>query len=236
MQERQYTNRGEYETYKMAKLLQTQYPEDGIKIYANLFLSLNDGEPNRQIDHLLLSHRGLFVLETKYWTGTIYHEITLDQLTEECADYWPIVKDSLPSTIRQLKHSDFFTLVARPDEALEGYANWHDPAQQVKTTMAKLHTFLKEHLEIPPFVHGFVLYAYPQSDENKIFDLNGRLDGDDDTKNDDAAEITGHTASEPDGFSSLARFRDYYEHMPKMVMQASRTTEIAKCIEEEIIN
>lgn len=235
MQERQYTNRGEYETYKMARALQEQYPEDGIKIYANLFLSLNDGEPNRQIDHLLLSHRGLFVLETKYWSGTIYHEITLAQLRQECAAFWPIIQDSLPGTIRGMNPSEFFTLVAKTDEALEGYAKWHDPAQQVKTTMAKLHKFLKGQLQIPPFVHGFVLYVYPQSNANTIVDLNGRLDGDDDTKNADDEEFTGHNVTEPDGFSSLASFKDYYEHMPQTVMTAERTAEIAKCIETEII-
>lgn len=230
MLDRPYTNRGEYETYKMAKSLRDQYGKDGIKIYSNLFLSVNDGKPNRQIDHLLLSRRGLFVLETKYWSGTIYHEITLPQLQQECAVFWPIIEDALPNPIRNLAPADFFTLVAKPDEPLEGYAKWHDPAQQVKTTMFKLHRFLDEHLQITPFVHGFVIYAYPQVNGNNIVDLNGRLDGDDAPQNDG-----DQSAPEPDGFSSLAAFKDYYAHLSAETMTRDQLKEIAKCIETQII-
>lgn len=224
MAERPYTNRGEYLTYQRLKGLSVVNSEDRITIFANVFFHPITNGPVRQIDHLITSRRGVFMLETKYWAGTVYHQVCNEQLKIECERFWPLVEAALPPEIRRLRQTVPYTLIAhgnRPLTVRHGYSN---PTEQVQTAKKQLRDLLSQHLKIPPYLHGFVIYVYPHGESNAIVDLNHHLD-----------EL-GQFATEPEGFTSIDAFVKYYNRLPDRVMPTQRLTAINQCIREHIIS
>ncbi|WP_461224532.1 hypothetical protein [Lacticaseibacillus suihuaensis] len=172
----------------------------------------------------MTSHHGVFILETKYWAGTIYHQVCNQQLQVECEKFWPLIKDGLPPEIRVLSGTTPYTIVAQPNRPLAACYGFGNPAEQVRTAKTQLQDVLGQHLKVPPFVHGFVVYAYPRGATNAIIDLNHRLDGD------------NQNTVEPEGFTSVDAFAAFYAHLPEGVMQDQRLTAINACIKNQIIS
>lgn len=222
MLERPYTNRGEYRTYHTLRELQQQHPDDQMTIYANLFIETEDDVPNRQVDHLMTSTRGIFLLETKYWHGTIYHEVTKAQLRQECADYWPLISATFPPALAHVSDTQPFTIVAKPGELPEYHLHAADPAFQADHSRVALQHVLQKTVPDLPFTYDFVLYAYPHSADNRVIDLNHRLN---------------QPTSKPpfDGFSSLPTFARFYENLPSAIIDAARLTRINEAIRRDVL-
>lgn len=224
MAERPYTNRGEYLTYQRLKGLSAAHSVDRITIFANVFFYPITNGPVRQIDHLITSRRGVFLLETKYWAGTVYHQVCNQQLKIECEKFWPLVEAALPPMIRKLGQASPYTLIAHRNRPLTVRLGYSNPTEQVRTAKTQLRDLLSQHLEIPPYLHGFVVYVYPHGEANAIVDLNHHLDH------------LGQFGAEPEGFTSIDAFVQYYHQLPSRVMPTQRLTAINQCIREQIIS
>lgn len=223
MAERPYTNRGEYLTYQRLKGLSAAHSDDRITIFANVFFHPITNSPVRQIDHLITSRRGVFMLETKYWAGTVYHQVCNQQLKNECEKFWPLVEAALPPKIRKLGPAFPYTLIAHRNRPLTARLGYSNPTEQVRTAKRQLRDLLSQHLKIPPYLHGFVVYVYPQGESNTIIDLNHHLDN------------LGQFGVEPEGFTSIDAFVQYYNRLPDRVMPPQRLIAINRCIREQII-
>lgn len=69
-------NKGEW---KVAKLLKKKLPEDYVVLNNVL---IQKGERSSQIDHLVISPCGIFVIETKYYSGLIFGREDYDEWTQ----------------------------------------------------------------------------------------------------------------------------------------------------------
>ncbi|WP_225048387.1 nuclease-related domain-containing protein [Lacticaseibacillus kribbianus] len=217
---RPYTNRGEYRTYRCLHKLQAAHPEDNIRIYSDLYLDNAPNRPNRQVDHLMISHRGIFMLETKYWRGTIYHEVSKRQLQTELGAFWPLIGNSISEKAKRLADDDVFTLVTTPENPVCVHAEFEDPTYQVRTAGWALRDLLRPENEVLPFVRNWVLYNYPHDADNRVIDLNHRLDG---------------RGEELDGFTNLEKFTAFYEQMRPDLIVDARLEEIDTLVHTEIL-
>jgi Nuclease-related domain len=117
-------------------------PEDLI-IMGNVFIPLlipNQDVHSRQIDHLVISKKGIYVIESKYWKGTILYG-----LNKKMDNEFSFILDAFYSKI---KDTDEKTIVFR-NPSIEGESkemqvvSYDDPAKQVKSAAWTLNQFLK---------------------------------------------------------------------------------------------
>ena len=66
----------------VAKILQ-QLPEDQYRVVNNMLV--RNGDTTTQIDHIVVSLYGIFVIETKDYTGHIYGGVNSDSWTQNYA-------------------------------------------------------------------------------------------------------------------------------------------------------
>ena len=81
-QEYRTINKGERATIVHLKSILKAFIESKIITRCDLFndLVVVDGDTIRQIDHLILTNRGIFIVETKHWRGDIYYNFSKEDL------------------------------------------------------------------------------------------------------------------------------------------------------------
>lgn len=237
-----YTNRGEYRTFKVLKGLADQYPEDDFHIFANLYLeSDDDRDPNRQVDHLVVCRKGIFMFETKYWTGQVYHNVTRDQLiglvspvagqTNEVAIR--LLTSLLPESVTRQTH-DSFTMSIKSPENIDVYAGNNNPIKQVQQSGVTLNRLIDKKLRrqgIKAYIHEFVFYNYvSRSEDDAVIDLNSVLDK---PYSDDYNEWG-------EGFTNAAQLRKFYENVhdnlpDHLGLKADQVQKITALIHQQIV-
>ena len=236
-----YTNRGEYRTYKMLRQLDKRFPEDKFHIFANLYIDSDDNRfPNRQVDHLVVCRKGIFMIETKYWTGAVYHNIKLADLLrmigvgkDGSMDGLYLVKRLLPREVMQQGTESFTMCIKNPDN-IQVYAGDENPINQVVLSGLSLNRLIQNKLNqlgIKPYIHEFVFYNYVSEDpDNKVIDLHNVLD----QPYDDDFNKWG------EGFSKPALFRSFYsevhEKLPDWLgLTDDQVNAIARLIHETVV-
>lgn len=173
--ERQSRNFGEINTHKILSNLKNELVTQSIidfsqmMIIPNIFVPLEDkdGEvSSRQIDHLVLTTKGIFIIETKYWKGTIFYG-----LTKEKAKDFSFILDSLYPNIKNdvEKTVVFVNSIVETDEGSSNkkeirIVSYDDPASQVRKTAWHLNKLLKEHGE-NIFITPIIFFGY----KDKVF-------------------------------------------------------------------
>lgn len=164
--EKQSRNFGEINTHKILTDLKNELVSKGIIksfemiIMPNVFIPLENNSgvvTTRQIDHLILTTKGIFIIETKFWKGTILYG-----LSKEKAKDFSFILDGLYPNI---KISDEKTIVfnkSRDNDNDEQnkkelkVVSYEDPANQVRTTALHLNKLLKkydENIFITPIIY-----------------------------------------------------------------------------------
>ncbi|MBT9671543.1 hypothetical protein GPK34_05820 [Secundilactobacillus kimchicus] len=237
-----YTNRGEYRTYKLLKELSDKYPEDDFHIFANLYLeSDDDRDPNRQVDHLVVCRKGIFMFETKYWTGQVYHNVTRDQLISlvNPAKGQPnkaaikLLTSLLPDKVTR-ENQESFTMTIKSPENIEVYNGTSNPITQVQLSGLTLNRLIDKKLRragIKPYIHEFVFYNYvSRSGDDEVIDLNGVLDKPYSDDYNDWGE----------GFTNASRLRKFYQdvhdNLPdKLGLKPRQVEKITDLIHRQIV-
>ena len=164
-----YTNRGEYRTYQMLRQLANEFKDDNFKIYGNLFINSSDKRPNRQVDHLVICRCGIFMLETKYWMGTIYHNIKIEDLlklvggSEMNSQATNLLRQLLPSEVLELPKGEHFTMCIKNRLDIQTYTNFENPYRQVQQSGMDLNELIQNENSIKDvhvYIHEFVFYNW----------------------------------------------------------------------------
>ncbi|MCR8927462.1 NERD domain-containing protein [Priestia megaterium] len=152
--------------------------EEEFHIIPNIFIP-NDSKKgertNRQVDHLLLSRTGIYVLETKYWQGTVVHG-----LSKEDAGVFSFLLEGMKQ--KGNGQNDERTIVFVPkiidDESgnikkIIQIHSYGEPVSQAKSTAYVTKIYLADQTNMSNlYVTPVVYFGYPQKDEK----MNGFLD------------------------------------------------------------
>ncbi|MFC6289006.1 nuclease-related domain-containing protein [Levilactobacillus angrenensis] len=232
-----YTNRGEYRTYKLLKELSNKYPEDKFHIFANLYLDSDDSRfPNRQVDHLVICRKGIFMIETKYWTGTVYHDVRLRDLLKMVGGNEAgktLLSRLLPQEVMD-QGNQSFTMCIKSPENIQVYAGDENPIRQVELSGLSLNSLIQDKLNelgIKPYIHEFVFYNYvSRAEDDQVVDPNGVLNRPYSNNYDDWGE----------GFTKPQHFREFYEavheRLPhQLELKEGQVNAIARLIHRTIL-
>ncbi|BAC14059.1 hypothetical protein [Oceanobacillus iheyensis HTE831] len=155
-------NSGEVETHnillhvKEMLIKQNLVQKDEMLIIGNLFIPYNKGLElkTRQIDHLILLPTGLYIIETKKWSGTVLHGVSYGQ--DNTLDV--LIQSMFPYD----DHKEH-TMVIKNDEVSETLqanvkvVSYGNPSNEVMETALKLKNFLEQtHIEynsVQPIVY-----------------------------------------------------------------------------------
>ncbi|MBS9538799.1 nuclease-related domain-containing protein [Staphylococcus hominis] len=121
------------------------------KIYNNLSLGAPKETHYRQVDHLVITNRGIFVIETKHWKGDIYYNFSSEDLEKfKLSGLKKYLYDSKTKTYKTfILDSANYNLVFR------SYGHPYD--QIMATTLA-----IKEKFNFP-FVNPIIYFNYQSS-------------------------------------------------------------------------
>lgn len=130
----------------------------------------------RQLDHAIICNKGIFLVETKHWSGDIFHNINSNTLDNTKYEF-------LKDYVFQDNKSYYKTFVLKKDDVItyKDYSNNGQkeyPYQQIKNSTMTLYKCLKEELEKQStslkavFVNGFIYFNH----NNKRICLDGTED------------------------------------------------------------
>ena len=181
---KQVRNTGEVATHQILREWKNSCVRRGVlkdeefHIIPNIFIpdeSKKDEMTNRQVDHLLLSRTGIYVLETKYWRGTVVHG-----LSKEDAGVFSFLLEGMKH--KGNAQNDEKTIVFVPkiidDESgnikkMIQIHSYGEPVSQAKGTAVVTQKFLTKNTNMSNlYVKPVVYFGYPQKDE----EMNGLLD------------------------------------------------------------
>ena len=171
-------NRGEVLTHKILTALkanlihQGKIKEDEMIILGNIFVpyTFNDEVRTRQIDHLILTTTGIYIIETKYWRGRILYGLT----TEKAKDFAFLLNSLFPNIQKDQEQTLVFVKNQNNDveeSKLEMKVLTYDnPGKQVRRTAIALKDYLEKHNEKFNFVTSILYFGYPSDEENNVTD------------------------------------------------------------------
>lgn len=154
--EKQSRNFGEINTQKILIELKNDLIKKGeiepsqMYILPNIFVPYRTkkGEvSSRQIDHIVLMNKGIYIVETKYWRGNILHGISKDRAGDFSFildSFYPMINTSDEKTLVFLDNSGLDNEDERKEMRVVSYK---DPATQVRGAASILNKLLKDHNE-----------------------------------------------------------------------------------------
>lgn len=167
-------NRGEVITHEILddlkkSLLNNQViqTEDMI-IMGNVFIPYKKDKKmmSRQIDHLILSPSGIFIIETKFWKGKILHGIS----KKNAGDMSLIVNNIFPDNKEEREETIIFEPIKKNDENNREFKviSYDNPVNQVRNTASKLNEYINQKLNINKGVSTIVYFGYPSDEKNFV--------------------------------------------------------------------
>ncbi|MGK9288606.1 nuclease-related domain-containing protein [Staphylococcus warneri] len=151
------TNRGEQITSQQLKEIMTTLKKDSIismySLYDDLVIYDLKCNKNRQIDHLAITNKGMFMVESKYWKGDIYYNFSGDDLKK-------FNMSGLEKYIYDAENKSYKTFILDSDNDVLHFNTYGHPYIQAMTSA----TFLQKTLNLP-FINPIVYFNY-QGDYN----------------------------------------------------------------------
>jgi len=182
--QKQVRNTGEVATHqilcewKSSRVRRGILKDEEFHIIPNVFIpdySRKDEITNRQVDHLLLSRAGIYVLETKYWRGTVVHG-----LSKEDAGIFSFLLDGMKHKGNGQNNEKTIVFVPKVIDDESGNIkkmiqihSYGEPVSQAKRTAIVTQRYLTKHTTMSNlYITPVVYFGYPQKEE----EMNGHLD------------------------------------------------------------
>ncbi|MEN2765819.1 nuclease-related domain-containing protein [Ornithinibacillus xuwenensis] len=149
--EARFRNFGEINTHKILTDLKkdlinrNKITSSQMRILSNVFVPFraNNGEVHsRQIDHLIIMNKGIYIIESKYWRGNIMYGLCKKHSMD-----FGFILDSLYPEINDTEEKTivFIDSNSETNDREMKVVSYDDPAKQVKKTAWTLNQLLKEY-------------------------------------------------------------------------------------------
>lgn len=170
---REYTKNGaEVNTHETLHYMKRGFVEQGIildtefHIMPNVFIRNQHGGNDCRIHHLVLSKTGMYLLETKEWTGKLIHG-----LTKENASIYSFMIDEIGKYQQEVEKEETFECVTGEDSLTIQVKNEGNPVYRAKKLSHILYNCLKEiQVDIVKEKVKPIVYFYNESGK-KVLDL-----------------------------------------------------------------
>ncbi len=170
-------NRGEVQTHKLLVKIKKDLIQQGLInqeemiLLGNLFVPfwVNGNIRTRQMDHVVLLPTGVYIIETKYWSGTILHGVSyqgedrLSPVLEAMFTAKELIKEKT-LVLKRIDNRD----KEIDDKTEVKVVSYGDPASQVMKSALQLKELLHKKNEKYNFVTPIVYYGYPAGKENRV--------------------------------------------------------------------
>lgn len=124
---------------KQGFLEQEIIQEDEFHIMPNVFITNQHGGNDLRIHHLVLSKTGIYVLETKEWTGQLIHGIT-----KENASIYSFMIEEIGKYQQEMEKEETFAYITGEDSLTIQVKNEGNPVYKAKKQSQILYNCLKE--------------------------------------------------------------------------------------------
>ncbi|AZJ21717.1 chromosome segregation protein [Bacillus wiedmannii] len=170
---REYTKNGaEVNTHETLHYMKRGFVEQGIildtelHIMPNVFIRNQHGGNDCRIHHLVLSKTGMYLLETKEWTGKLIHG-----LTKENASIYSFMIDEIGKYQQEVEKEETFECVTGEDSLTIQVKNEGNPVYRAKKLSHILYNCLKEiQVDIVKEKVKPIVYFYNESGK-EVLDL-----------------------------------------------------------------
>lgn len=143
---REYTKNGaEVNTHETLHYMKRGFVEQGIildkefHIMPNVFIRNKRGANDFRIHHLVLSKTGMYLLETKEWTGKLIHGVT-----RENASIYSFMIDEIGKYQQEVEKEETFECITDENSLTIQVKNEGNPVYRAKKLSHILYNFLKE--------------------------------------------------------------------------------------------
>ncbi|MDR4983718.1 chromosome segregation protein [Bacillus cereus] len=143
---REYTKNGaEVNTHETLHYMKRGFIEQGIildnefHIMPNVFIRNKRGGNDFRIHHLILCKTGIYLLETKKWTGKLIHGVT-----KENASIYSFMIDEIGKYQQEVEKEETFEYITGEDSLTIQVKNEGNPVYRAKKLSYILYNFLKE--------------------------------------------------------------------------------------------
>ena len=132
-------------THETLQYMKRGFVEQGIildnefHIMPNVFMRNQHGRNDFRIHHLVLSKTGMYVLETKEWTGKLIHG-----LTKENASTYSFMIDEIGKYQQEIEKEETFEYITGEDSLTIQVKNEGNPVYRAKKLSHILYNCLKE--------------------------------------------------------------------------------------------
>lgn len=151
--------------------------ENEMVIMGNVFVPYEEnGETKtRQIDHLVILPSDIYIIETKYWRGTVIHGINRKNAESIANDFSFVFEQLFPKANSDTEKTIIFMKNSNIDKDYEqknsiNISYYDNPRNQVMDTMYKLRNFLITYNNKFNYVEPIVYFGYPEDKENRVID------------------------------------------------------------------
>ncbi|MFE0391418.1 nuclease-related domain-containing protein [Bacillus licheniformis] len=151
--------------------------ENEMVIMGNVFVPYEEnGETKtRQIDHLVILPSDIYIIETKYWRGTVIHGINRKNAESIANDFSFVFEQLFPKANSDTEKTIIFMKNSNIDKDSEqknsiNISYYDNPRNQVMHTMYKLRNFLITYNNKFNYVEPIVYFGYPEDKENRVID------------------------------------------------------------------
>ncbi len=146
-------DKGEYLTdlallnFKNKLVTEERIRESDMYILSNIYLPSRNFTNTRKIDHLVLTRTGLYLIDSKYWSGHILHGVT-----EEQFDEIPYLEGIFQ--LLNLDSQKEQTLIFEKENDEKVSVNYYnDTIKETETTAEKLRNVLKLQFDVVPIIY-----------------------------------------------------------------------------------
>ncbi|MEM5840103.1 nuclease-related domain-containing protein [Bacillus sp. LMB3902] len=144
--------------------------ENEMVIMGNVFVPYEEnGETKtRQIDHLVILPSDIYIIETKYWRGTVIHGINRKNAESIANDFSFVFEQLFPKANSDTEKTIIFMKNSNIDKDSEqknsiNISYYDNPRNQVMDTMYKLRNFLITYNNKFNYVEPIVYFGYPRT-------------------------------------------------------------------------
>lgn len=160
-------NKGELMAARQLDDILREFKREGLISRYDIFnnVLLYDSKNPRQIDHLAVCDKGIYIIETKCWEGDIYYNVSKDTLKSK----------NMQILNRYVFHDDvkkdYKTFVLKTNEkGLISYKDYGHPFEQVLDTIKILRKELEEAQGLNAFINGIVYFNYESGGKYTFID------------------------------------------------------------------
>ncbi|MGG0836773.1 nuclease-related domain-containing protein [Bacillus paralicheniformis] len=155
--------------------------ENEMVIMGNVFVPYEEnGETKtRQIDHLVVLPSDIYIIETKYWRGTVIHGINRKNAEKIAKDFSFVFEQLFPKANSDTEKTIIFMKNTNLDKDSEqtnsiNISYYDNPRNQVMDTMYKLRNYLITYNNKFNYVEPIVYFGYPEDKENRVIDYSAK--------------------------------------------------------------